>query len=346
MLCRVADSLFWLGRYIERAENTVRLVEVTHHSLLESESSAEDISYSQWQPILASLGDQALFEKLYDDHSSYNVSYFLTFDTENPSSVFSCIASARENARMIRDQISTEMWETINGAFLYLKNTDADKVCTELDFNFYQEIKRYTLLFQGIKEVTFNHKLGYEFLTCGYELERADKTCRILDTKRHMDLGKETCDDTTDVAQWSAILRACSGFEAYHHEFAVRANENNIAKFLILSRDFPRSVQFCLRKLQAAIHAISGCPITHFSNEAERQVGMLVSNLQYITPESLKDEEMHDLIESIEERLATIAIALRDKYMFSEITDPATEAEDEATGELTGSQQSQTQSEE
>ncbi len=345
MLCRVADSLFWLGRYIERAENTVRLVEVTHHSLLESESSSDDVSYSQWQPILASLGDQALFEKLYDDRSSYNASYFLTFDTENPSSVFNCIAAARENARMIRDQISTEMWETINGVYLYLKNTNAEEVCTELDFNFYLEIKKFTLLFQGIKEVTFNHKLGYEFLACGYELERADKTCRILDTKRHMDANQKKRDDTMDVAHWSAILRACSGFEAYHHEFAVRAYENNIARFLILSRDFPRSVLFCLRKLQAAIHAISGCPITHFSNEPERLVGMLVSNLQYIDPQNLKEEELHTLIEEIEDRLATIAIELRNKYMFSEITDPATEAEDEATEELEDSSQSQSQSE-
>lgn len=314
---------------MERAENTVRLVEVNYNSMLEVESTSEDIDYLQWEPILSSLGDRQLFESLYEDHTSYNVSYFLTFDNENPSSVFSCIAAARENARMIRDQISVEMWETINRMYLYLKNTDAEYVCRELDFDFYERIKEYTLLFQGIKEVTFNHKLGYEFLTCGYEMERADKTCRILDAKRHLKKLNSEDDDSLENAQWSAVLRACSAYEAYYHEFASQVVENRIASFLLLSRDFPRSVLFCLNRLQSAMHAISNCPVTHFSNEAERQIGILLSKLKYMAPEGLENGGMKEAIEEIEESLSEIAIELRNEYMFSEITDPAMELVEE-----------------
>lgn len=330
MLCRVADSLFWLGRYMERAENTVRLVEVNHHSLLESESSTEDIDFEQWRPIIASLGDLPLFESLYEDeHTSYNASYFLTFDTENPSSVFSCIAAARENARMIRDQISIEMWETINKLYLYIKKADAKFICEELDFDFYHKVKDYTLLFQGIKEVTFNHKLGYEFLSCGYQIERADKTCRILDTRHHMAELQDESDATLENAQWSAILRACSAYEAYYHEFAAQTSENQIASFLMLSREFPRSVLFCLNRLQGAMHAISGCPTTHYSNNAERKVGMLLSKLNYMEPADLIDNGLTETIKEIEDTLGEIAIELRNEYMFSEITDPVTELVEE-----------------
>jgi uncharacterized alpha-E superfamily protein len=324
MLCRVADSLFWLGRYMERAENTVRLVEVNQHSMLEQETTSDDKDYLSWRSLLSSLGDRKLFESLYETHSSYNVSYFLTFDKENPSSVLSCIAAARENARMIRDQISVEMWETINRMYLYLNNTDAEYVCRELDFNFYKRIKEFTLLFQGIKEVTFNHKLGYEFLTCGYEIERADKTCRILDAKRY--LRKLNSDDgAIENAQWSAVLRACSAYEAYHHEFAKQVAGNRIASFLLLSRDFPRSVLFCLNRLQMAMHAISDCPVTHFSNESERQIGVLISKLKYMTPDSLEASEVKKVIKEIETALSEITLEFCNEYMFSEITDPAKE---------------------
>ena len=323
MLCRVADSLFWMSRYIERAENTVRLVDVTLKSLLESANTSDKQSYKHWLPILETLLDKELFEKLYPEKTSNNVTFFLTFCKQNPSSVVSCISHARENARMVRDQISVEMWETINKLYLYLKETDHDKVCADLNFDFFQKIKEYTLLFQGIKEVTFTHKLGYEFLTCGYYLERADKTCRILDTKRFMNKRNPKGDHALDGAQWSAILKASSAHEAYFQEYVDRDSPSSIVKFLLLSRHFPRSVIFCVTKLQSAIHAISGCPLSHYSNETERQIGILISELKYIDPDSLDKKTTQKLIKSIELQLSKIAIELSEQYMFSKISDPS-----------------------
>lgn len=325
MLCRVADSLFWMSRYIERAENTVRLVDVMLQSLLESEHAQQDIGYGHWSPLLISLGDQEIFEKHYSVHDSHNVTEFLIFSKENASSVYSSIAAARENARMIRDQISSEMWESINKIYLYLKITDTESVCRDLNFEFFERIKEFSILFQGITESTFPHQLGYEFITCGRQIERADKTCRILDTKRHMKTLSDEESDSLDDAQWAALLRGCSALEAYHRVFVDDIDEANVRNYLMLSRDFPRSVLFCVERLQAAMHAISQCPPTHYSNEAERLTGMLISRLKYSTNQDLEGDNATELIHDVEEALSKIAIELSQRYMFSEIIDPSEE---------------------
>lgn len=323
MLCRVADSLFWMSRYIERAENTVRLVDVTLQTLLESEDATESTAYAHWAPVLLSLGDNTLFDKLKIEHSSHKIIDFLTFNRDNPSSVFNCVAGARENARMIRDQISTEMWETINRLYLYLKNTDASFVCSELNFSFFESIKQFSLLFQGITETTFPHKLGYEFIACGIQIERADKTCRILNTKRYMPSSENEEQAAIAAAQWSAILKGCSAYDAYHQEFVDEVRGPSVRKFLLLSREFPRSVLYCLRRLQSAMHTISGCPISHYQNEAERRVGMLISRLMYTASGDLEREASKELLSTIEEDLGAIAVEISNLYMFSEIIDPA-----------------------
>lgn len=332
MLCRVADSLFWMSRYIERAENTVRLLDVTLLTLLESEHSTEDSNYAHWRPILASLGDQELFESLYKEKTSQNITDFLTFNRKNPSSVFSCVAAARENARMIRDQISSEMWEVINRLYLFLRNTDEAQVLQEMNFGFFQHIKEFSLLFQGINESTFLHGLGYEFIICGRQLERADKTCRIVDTKRYMlSLSEGADEDALDTAQWSAILRGCSAFEAYQRVYIGEVEGENVKELLVLSRDFPRSVLFSVARLQAALHAISKCPTTHFVNEAERRTGQLISRLQYASLSDLDKGSVHKMLESVENDLKEIGLEISNSYMFSEIIDPAAEVAETAS---------------
>lgn len=325
MLCRVADSLFWMSRYIERAESTVRLVDVTLQTILESEHGSDEISYRHWTPILKSLGDIELFESQHPEKTSRDVTDFLTFSEKNPSSVFNCIAFARENARMIRDQISSEMWETINRMYLFLKNTDAEKVCSDLNFDFFQKIKEYSILFQGITESTFPHQIGYEFIICGRQIERADKTCRILDTKRYMRSKNRTENDALDTFQWAALLKGCSAFEAYHRIYVSQISGDHVRSLLMLSRHFPRSVLFCINNLQLAIHAISKCPISYYSNEAERKIGLLISRLNYANENDLKDNKADQLIEDIEDALAEIAVELSNRYMFMEIVDPVAE---------------------
>lgn len=327
MLCRVADSLFWMSRYIERAECTVRLVDVTLQTILEPEQSTEDISYTQWKPVLLSLGDDQLFEEEYDERTSQNVTYFLTFDSKNPSSVFSCIANARENARMIRDQISSDMWETINTLYLFLKKQDADAVCREVRFEFFKRIKEYSILFQGITDSTFPHQIGYEFIICGRYLERAEKTCRIIESKRFMLSEIVEPSDSIDIAQWAAILKANSAFEAYHRVYISEIEESSVLEFLILSKSLPRSVFFCIQKLQYAMHMISGCQLSQYSNEAERMTGQLLSKLMYGSKNELTYKGENSLLSEIEECLEKIAVQLSDRYMFFPIVDPVAETD-------------------
>ncbi len=326
MLCRVADSLFWMSRYIERAENTVRLVDVMHQTILDSDHGNDDAGYAHWEPTLLTLGDKDAYDALYPERSSFNVTEFLTFNRDNPSSVFSCIASARENARTVRDQISTEMWETLNKLYLFVKNADATQVCSESDFDFFECIKEFAHLFRGILESTFPQDLGYEYVVCGREIERAAKTCQILDTKRFAVNGDEELDDALDAVQFAAILRSCTGFEAFHHEHGSDLDAVPVRQFLLLSRLFPRSALFSIKRLQTAMHAISSCPITYFSNEPERLTGRLVSRLNYALAIDVEGEAGDKLIDEIEAELENIAIAFSRQYMRAEIYDPAIES--------------------
>ena len=315
MLCRVADSLFWMSRYIERAENTVRLVDVTHQTLLESENSNEESGFKHWLPTLVTLDDLELYQELYQDQSSSTVTKFLTFDPQNPSSVYSSIANARENARMIRDQISTEMWEALNKLYLYLKYADVERICSEFDFAFFAAVKDFSHLFRGIVSSTFPHDLGYEYVVSGLQIERAIKTCQILGTKRFMPTMLEDDDDALDAAHYAAILRSSTGFEAFHHEYGSDLDGLPVRQFMLLSRIFPRSALYCIQRLQSAMHSISNCPLSHYSNEAERLTGRLMANLNYSVAEDITGEKGDALIETIQSDLEEIAIAFSIQFM-------------------------------
>ena len=327
MLCRVADSLFWMSRYIERAENTVRLVDVNLQILLETDGANEDNTTTFWHPIIESTGDLPLYSQLFNDFGSRSVMQFLTFSRDNPSSVISCIASARENARMIRDQISEDMWEIINRLYLMLKNTDPRKIWNSGPYDFYKEIREYSNLFQGVTESTYPHQVGYEFIMAGKFIERADKTGRILRAKLLMDdfWGKRDESNPLDTAQWVSVLRACSAEEIYQQTFSQDVSALEVIEFLILSREFPRSILFCMNKLQQHIHAVSDCPITHYSNEAERQSGKLISTLNYCDVNEIAETGIFDFLLGIQSSLEKITIEFNKRYMFFPIVDPVAE---------------------
>ena len=325
MLCRVADSLFWMSRYIERAENTVRLVDVNLQILLETDGANTDNIGTFWHPIIESTGDLPIYSKLYSDFESRSVMEYLTFSRDNPGSVISSIRSARENARMIRDQISEDMWEIINRLYLFLKNTDPKKIWKTGPYDFYKEIREYSNLFQGVTESTFPHAVGYEFIQAGRFIERADKTARILRAKVLMDAywGKLKESNPLDGPQWLSILRACSAEEAFQQMHSQQLEANDIVEFLALSRYFPRSIRFCVAQLQKHVHAISECPLTHYSNEAERKCGILISKLNYCTIDEISGEHTDKFLGDITAILDEIAVELNNRYMFFPIVDPA-----------------------
>jgi uncharacterized alpha-E superfamily protein len=326
MLSRVADSLYWMSRYIERAENIARLLDVNLQLLLDFEEVNDDKLKEHWEPVIRAAGEEEMFYELYDQADSRNVTDFLTFNRDNPSSVISCMLAARENARMIRDQISTEMWQCINHAYLFLKSNNAKQVWENGPYEFYKQIQDYSHMFQGLADSTFSHAEGFYFMQVGKFLERADKTSRILDIKYHMLLPSiEEVGGAVDAVQWGAILRSCSAFEAYHRLFVTSVNPLKVSNFLIFNDYFPRSIQFSVRELDRNLHRISGCSLGEYSNDAERVSGRLLSELKYGNIEDAFSGGLHEYLTKLQDRFVEIGKAVFESYMFHQRLDMATE---------------------
>ena len=324
MLCRVADSLFWMSRYIERAENTARLVDANLELLLELKHD-EELAADHWHSILDGLGESAMFQKQIGNFTTKGVTEFLTFSTLNPSSVISCVFAARENARMIRDQISSEMWEVVNHMYLQMKSLKSEKLLNSGISDFFKQVMEWSHLFSGVTDATFPRRVGYEFIKSGCYLERADKTARIMNNPHfHSPKGK-----AEDLIQWVAILKSCTAMEAYQRIYVGDVHPTHVVDFLMHSRYFPRSLLFCLSELQLAVHGISNCPVSHYSNEAERLCGKLISNILYTSVEEVFGHGLKEYLDHVIEEISKITAKLSERYMFLPVVDPAKEAEEE-----------------
>ena len=315
MLSRVADACFWLSRYIERAETTARIVDVNIQLLLDFEDQHGGDGTRHWLPILATLEDQELFEKVHAEMSGDAVMSFVTFEKKNPHSIVSCVTKARENARTVREQISSEMWEQINRLFLFLNSPSAQGGFADSPIDFYRSLVDSLHSFQGITDATMTHGEGWQFLQTGKFLERADSTSRVLDIKYHILLPSgERVGGTVDITQWMAVLRSCSAMEAFLKISHGQVSSWQVAEFLILHDKFPRSLRFCVDSLDLALHSISGTDRAHFSNEAERLCGMLRSNLDYTTIKTVFQFGLHQYLDQTQLRLMEISAALVETY--------------------------------
>ncbi len=254
MISRVAEHCFWLSRYLERAENTARVLEVNQTLLLDLEAPIDH----QWRPLLIISG----VHDMPGEPDGERVQHHLTWETANHSSVVSSLAAARENARIIREVISADMWERLNYYHLWLQGPTAHGLYENNRSEFYSQIKRINQLIHGIGDGTMLHGEAWEFFRLGKYLERACQTARILDVKYHILLPTpQQVGTPVDQAHWVAILASCSGYEPYHKQRAAAAEPNvSVADFLIYDPLFPRSALYCLRECRAAARAISGRP--------------------------------------------------------------------------------------
>ncbi len=315
MLSRVADSCFWLSRYIERAETNARILDVNMQLMLDFEDQTSHSVQQHWQPVLATLEDQERFSKHHESITPDAVMEFVTFEKKNPHAIISCIGAARENARTVREQISSEMWEQLNRTYLYLRDGAARADFLESPIDFYRRLVDQLHAFQGTTDATMTHGEGWDFLQLGKYLERADSTSRVLDIKYHILLPSgERVGGDVDITQWMAVLRSCSGMEAYLKVNAGKVSGWKVAEFLILHDEFPRSIRFSIDQLDAALHRISGCERGHFSNEAERTCGLLRSNLDYTTISAVFQTGLHQFLDQTQLRLIEVADAIGKTY--------------------------------
>jgi uncharacterized alpha-E superfamily protein len=310
MLSRVADSIYWMSRYIERAENVARFVDVNLRLILDlPEGSAE-----QWEPLVNTTGDHDVFFERYKTASRENVIHFLTFDAENPNSILSCLRAARENARSVREIISSEMWEQANQFYIMINAAARAGRTPDEPHEFYTAVRNASHLFIGATNATMSHGEGWHFGRLGRHIERADKTSRILDVKYFILLPTVTDVGTPyDDIQWAAMLRSASAFEMYRKRYG-RIAPNKIVDFLLLDREFPRAVHHCLMKAEESLHNISGTPLGTFSNVAEQRLGQLRSDLAYARVEDIVKTGLHEFLDALQTKLNQVGDGIFDTF--------------------------------
>jgi uncharacterized alpha-E superfamily protein len=308
MLSRVADSVYWLGRYLERAENVARFIDVNLNLMLDL-GSAET---QQWEPLVQVTGDAELFGKSYGAPTRENVIHFLTFDAAYPNSILSCLTAARDNARSVREVISSEMWEQVNSFYHMVRDACGAGACATSEFYF--EVKMGSHRFAGVSDATMSHNEAWQFLRLGRMLERADKTSRILDVKYFIllpDLSE--VGSAFDSIQWTALLRSASANEMYRKLYR-QISPGKIVQFLILDPEFPRAVRYCVTEAQAALHAISGTAIGTFSNVAEQRIGRLAAELNYARIEDIISAGLHEYVDNLQLKLNRVGGAVFETF--------------------------------
>jgi uncharacterized alpha-E superfamily protein len=310
MLSRVADALYWMSRYVERAENVARFISVNLNLLLDAPGTTEE----QWMPLVVTTGDRDPFQERYREANRQNVLHFLTFDEENPNSIISCLTSARSNARSVREIISAEMWEHINRTYLMVKEGLHNPELEQLA-DFHDQIRRSGQHFIGVTDATMTHNEGWHFCRLARLIERADKTSRILDVKYFMLLPSPVDVGTTlDDAQWSALLRSASGFQMYRQRHG-RITPSNVVEFLVLDRQFPRAILYCLTKANESLHAVTGAALGGFTNQAEKKLGQLQAELAFVRAHEIIDRGLHEFIDNLQTRMNDVGEAIYETFL-------------------------------
>ncbi|MBU1170996.1 MAG: alpha-E domain-containing protein [Proteobacteria bacterium] len=306
MLSRVANSIYWMCRYIERAENVARFISVNLNLLLDQTLEKG----KHWEPLVMITGDQEMFEKKYTSYDQETVIRFLTFDRDYPNSIITSLGAARENARSIREIISSEMWEHLNNFYLELAEPGSPGFALDEPHRFFKIIQMRSHLFTGLMDSTMSHGEAWNFARIGMMIERADKTSRILDVKYFMLLPQVDMVNTPiDNIQWMAVLKSASAFEMYRKEHH-RITPRNVANFLIFDSQFPRSIRHCVSKSKICLHRITGSPPGSTRNPAEKRLGRLEADLEYSDIDEVIEYGMHEYLDNVQTRLNSVDEAI------------------------------------
>jgi uncharacterized alpha-E superfamily protein len=311
MLSRVADSLYWINRYLERAENISRFVEVSEAMALDCPPGSAE----PWLPLIDASGDRELFDRLCPRGTPEDVVQFLVRDERNPSSVVNCIAIARENARQIRDVITTEMWEQINAVYW---NLQEDSFWGQPPQEQLREIRRACQLFYGITDATLSRDLSWQFSRLGRLLERADKTTRILDVKYFLLLpSPEEVGGVLDELQWIALLRTAGAYQMFRQSQQRAIAPEPVAAFLLLDPIFPRSVRYCLERISETLRIIRGSSVPGCPDDLECLMGLVLARWSYTRIEELIATGLHEAIDILQQDLNRLHDLIEQRYFIA-----------------------------
>jgi uncharacterized alpha-E superfamily protein len=291
MLSRVAENIYWMARYVERAENTARIVSVNANLLLDLPKGIAP----GWRPLVDITGANALFEEHYKDYGERQVVRFLIADERNSGSILSALVAARENCRTIRDFVPREAWELLNEIYLFAREDLAKGMTKGGRHAYLKRVIHGAQNITGLLSGTMLHDQGYDFLHLGRFMERADMTTRIVDVRSANLLPDETTDlRPFETIQWVSVLKSMTAYQAYRRSEQVRVLRGPVLRFLFQHDEFPRSVNHCLEALR---NSLSKLPR---NDSALRVAGRLKRNLEGTEPRRLNQQQLHAFIDDLQ----------------------------------------------
>lgn len=311
MLSRTADNLFWIARYMERAETAARLLEVgSRIALLPSAGGYRN----EWDSLLQASGNADAFARKYGDPVQRNIESFLFFDHDNPSSVASCITMARENGRIVRTALTAQVWDALNTAFQELRQLERTPR-SELELSRLTEwTMRHAAMVRGAIEATLLRNDGWDFLNLGYHLERADNTARLMDVKYYVLLPKvEFVGSGLDNYQWTTLLRAMSAHRAFHWAYGGEVTAAKIAHFLILNSQCPRSLITCVEEI--SLHLDRLAKAYRSKTEVQARAQDMLAALEATKVEDIFDEGLHEFLSRFIREVAALGSLVHETYL-------------------------------
>ncbi|MDX1659175.1 MAG: alpha-E domain-containing protein [Nitriliruptorales bacterium] len=304
MLARLAENLFWAGRYAERAEDTARLVDVTYHTLLESTEADESIA---WRQVLEVLHLTGPFETSGAPLERAEVIRFLLVDGTNPGSVVSSVQRARENLRSVRELVSSELWEAANQLHLELRARDVSADLQQ-PYELCGVVKRGGQTITGVAAETMPRDDGWRFLSLGRMLERAEMTCRLLDVRFDAIVDQPSA---LGFHAWIAILKSVSAAEAFRRTYRSSMDPEHVLEFLLLAPQFPRSVLFCLQAAESYLQQVEAADR---QGRARRQLGQVRSTVEFAHAGELLAAGLHGFLEDLLDGIARVSDAVADEF--------------------------------
>lgn len=316
MLSRVAEACFWMGRYVERAENVARILDVNYQGVIENSAPEAEPS---WWSVVATTGDAAEFFSRYPRPTERNVTEFLALDRDNPNSVVSCVARARENARRVRDRISSETWEELNRFYHWVSRQTIELVMADGPYAFCRTVKNGSHLLAGVIANTMPHDEGWRFLRAGCYLERGGMTVRILDSQAALLTRPLAGPDYAATHRWIAILRSASAYEAHRKAHRGGITPEGVVMFLLHAEEFPRSVLACITEVEAVLRAIRALLGLAGPDPAAREAGALTARLRYTDVDEPLMRDLHAFLDSLEAAFNDVGDAVAGEYFWGRI---------------------------
>jgi uncharacterized alpha-E superfamily protein len=314
VICRVAESCFWLTRYIERVATLSRLLEVNNAFQLDARPSQSEV----WRPIVIVAGQEEHFLEqvgagAIEDGEA--VQDYLTWDRNHPSSIYASLRWARENARTIREVMSVEMWETINDTWLWLAGRSARRLYQRERDEFYDHLSKQCMLIHGVCYSTMLHEEPFLFMRLGRAVERVGQTARVLDVKHHS-LGDDRRDESTaDAAQWLAILRSCSAVDAFFQRSAIVLSGPAVADFLLFDRAFPRAVLHNLDNARDLLERLGDGDPPALLRSSWQRLDRLRGSLLQMNGSVVQELGLHKVLTSVVDDTASLCEAIHADYL-------------------------------